>query len=287
MASTQNYKPSGKYGPLALPLLFVAAVGGGVLGGWLYFLTAQVVDLLIASQAGVGLIAGAALYAAVRLGKCRNPKITMMFGIAAAFVAYGTFLGFESSQWRAQVLEQLNAQPSKQAAAAQLLNPFNTLRFFLAERAESGVSLRPARSSYSSAPQGKQGDIRGAGYYLLLLFEFAVVAATSVGVAWTAANDVFCEKCNRWWRTRTALTVRPEAAKELVQLARAGDWQGVRNVKTGRLFSRKNQCEVKVTGCPKCGESEVQIVLTTNGAGQVVFQQAADAQIANQLLARR
>ena len=285
------YKPSGQMGNSA-PLLCVAALVGGPLVGVIYHYVSRWMNLLLVSQLFAGFLVGAAIYAAVRIGKCRNPRAALSAGVVGALLCFATFLTLNSQRYRpVLVMQQLMSQsasfsPQSIAKAEQTMTVPRTLVAFLEDNARYGVTLRSSHSGSSSSSTGGT-TIKGAWYWGLLALEIGIVVLTASALGQSSASARFCERCDVWWQDKAVHKVHFSGTEEMVAQAQARDWNALRAVTTPKKPTDKQYCTAQLQRCPKCSDATMKILSNNGGAIKTVFQSRLEPQEAQLLAASK
>ncbi len=203
--------------------------------GYLNFLISGDGGLLLVSQACIGFGIGALLFPAIRLGKCRNPKVAALAGILAALVAYGAYYGSmmanERAQWVdgfTQMMKVTRKMPEPQARAyvEKRLSPLRYAKFWFADRARAGVTLTDSDSSHVAGRPSSSGTrLTGFGFWALLGGEIALASFFALMIPAGVAANRYSEEFDAWYKKRGLYQVHPSHLPGLLQAAQTGDWK--------------------------------------------------------------
>jgi hypothetical protein len=280
--------------------MLLATLIGAPLVGLLYSYVSQYMNLLFFSQLIAGALLGGLLALAVKMGKCRNPRMAIACGVVGGLLLFSTYLFSNSLRARQQYIEigslfistakitdragkpmQMSPEQAREALS-QRYTPLSFFPTYLRMNAASGVTLKGSRSSSSSA--GGM-TIKGTWYWLLLAAELGLVMLAAAAIAQSTSAARFCERCDEWWKTSTVHKTHPDLGEELVARATAGDWQGMRAVVSDKKTNEKNYCHIVLSRCPKCSDGTVAINAAVNGTAKTLLQSDVPAQDAAALAA--
>ncbi|MDQ3813987.1 MAG: hypothetical protein M3347_08550 [Armatimonadota bacterium] len=214
-----GYKPSGKIGPLALPLLLVSLLVLAPVAAFLYVKTGHFggalfssVWVLVITAALLGAVVGAALYPAIQWGHVRHVPFAVTFGLLAGALAFPLAMGFEALQHR----DEIQAALQKQGGAAAELTPVQTAQVYWQAHAEGGQEVTGKR--------GRGANISGSMFWALVGIEWLLTTLTAgvVAILWT--NRRYSEAAGRWCVSKTVDTVLPQHLPELIAAGNADDW---------------------------------------------------------------
>ena len=97
------YKPSNKFSPVGLPLMFLAMLAAGVAVSWLYLVIASVIPLIylnILMAVGISMLLGFIGAKFVRIFKIRAPIIALVItAVALIFVNYAKWAIYVGRDW--------------------------------------------------------------------------------------------------------------------------------------------------------------------------------------------
>jgi hypothetical protein len=217
-----GYKPSGKIGPLGIPLLLVSLLVLPPLAAFLYVRTAHFggslfssVWALVITAALLGAAVGAGLFPAVRWGRVRNTALAAVFGLLAGALAFPWAMGFEAWSHPDEVCAA--AVQQKQGGPSGELTPTQAAQVYWTARAEGGQEVTGRR--------GRGATISGEMFWGLTGIQWLLTALAAAVVALLWSNRRYSEQAGRWYVSRTVYNVLPRHLPELIAQGDAGDWQ--------------------------------------------------------------
>ena len=164
------YKPSNKFSPVGLPLMFLAMLAAGVAVSWLYLVIASVIPLIylnILMAVGISMLLGFIGAKFVRIFKIRAPIIAIVItAVALIFVNYAKWAIYVGRDWNknfyddmkdTKVSELLTEEdlPSNQEEAEQMAE---SLPLFKNYTFSSLASISSDAASWISTVEKLFGD---------------------------------------------------------------------------------------------------------------------------------
>jgi hypothetical protein len=215
-----GYKPSGKIGRLALPLLFASLLVLPPLAALLYDRTAHFGGLLFSSvwvlvitALLLGAAVGAGFFPAIQWGQVRNIPLAVVFGLLAGALTFPLTMGLEAWSHRDEIRTVLQERGSP----AVELTPQKTAQIYWQARAEGGQEVTGRR--------GRGADISGTMFWALTGIQWLLTALASSVVALLWTNRRYSEPAGRWFVSKTVYNVLPQHLPELIAAGNTGDWQ--------------------------------------------------------------
>lgn len=248
----ERYAPSGRFGPLALVGVVVAAVAAGALA-WGYQFAVDWIPLVyleFLATIGFGMALGYLVRETVVRGKLRNPAVAMATLGVVVLAGWGAsfWWAYERAVTQAHdemVKEAPADEPAPSREAMKAAVPFTT---YLGLRAEEGWHIGRIATSASSRP-----TISGFLVYVVWLVELGILGFYAWKRAKGAAGVPFCEACGAW----ATPTEHPAAvgghASDVADAADAGDLRRMLTPKTDPSAARA--LGYVVHACPSCDAS--------------------------------
>lgn len=249
------YRPSGLSGSGALPVLFAAALGAGLLIGALEGLVARyLISLFILFPALIGLVAGGV--AAWRIGKdkVRAPVAGALAALLGALAGQVTTHVAAYLFFRGEVAEALrkDGAPEPEAAVDEVLTREagrDGFLGFLDLTARSGITLKRGGN--------KGANVSGLGAWLLWTAELLLAMGIAGWMAFDRARQPFCERCKLWYLAPVPLAAgspRKEAWRTALTAVERGDPAGAAQA-LGQP-EPKARSLVRLARCPQCDTHE-------------------------------
>jgi hypothetical protein len=226
------YVPSGKSSPGALPILFGATLGAGVIAGIVEGFVSQWFNLLLIFPLALGLAAGGVGVAMINSRRVRNPFIAGVIGVIAGLAAQSVVHVMEYEHARSSIEDELEKEPAAReamqaigaSAAVDLVlsGEERVMPFigYLRMAAKHGITItRYGRSS--SDP-----TLTGGWVYALWIVELLGAAAVAAIMMVSQAREPFCERCDAWYATEQAIAAGAgdnARIKETVRRLESGD----------------------------------------------------------------
>lgn len=266
LATVPGYKPSGKTGALAAPLLLLSLLVVPVIGAVLYDKLWHFGGFVIFSQLFLGALVGAMLFPAMHFGKIRN---TVLAGILGGLIGAATLLGamaFEAWGFRPQyiagesayIAQKYRLSPQKARAAAEgFYTPANTIKFYWLDRAQAGMSVSSTRSRSTS-------QISGTMFWVVEGVELLLVTLLAAVVALSFAQRRFSEEFKRWAVSKSLGSVHPLQVAPLLEAAQAGDFGKVRVFGSGGKTEGQAGAQIHAYYIPEKSGGTVSIKAITN-----------------------
>ena len=211
LAAIEGYQPSGKIGPLALPLALICLLVLPFFAAFIYQKTAHFglglfnsMWFLVGAALLLGIVVGLGFFPAVQWGKIRNPTLIAAVALLAGIATFAFALYLEADAHRAEV------------APSALNSPVALTQSYLAGRADVGTTV--------SGRGGRGANISGTMFWALLGIEGLLCAIGAAVAANVLALRRYSEEFGRWMSSKTIFNFPSAAAPELVALANASDW---------------------------------------------------------------
>ena len=259
----QTYKPSGRCGFLAIPLIFIA-VGAAIPLAFVYQLVLNFIPIIYVNflaTMGIGYALGRVGMFVVQSGKVRNLIVAGVLAVALVFSALGAKFFF---QYRAfldevttSVMESNKIESSHRQEVKDQLATEITFVKHLQIRTDNGWNL--GRGGQNGAP------VNGVFVYLVWMIEAGVVLYFCVPKTYASAGMPFSEKLNAWASEANAVMVLPVTNEEMVSKIQAA-------------ASVDELLEIPI---PKTDQSNQFAVYTVNS---IVGQELEDAYLSVSLL---
>jgi hypothetical protein len=218
LQALEGYKPSGKTGPLGIPLLVATLLIVPPLLAWIYNATSHFGGLLfsnawilIATSGLLGLLVGGAFFPAIQWGKIRNPALATVIVLLAALLTFGFSLGHEAWTHRDEVRAALQSRN-----ASTQLSPVENAKAYWNLKAEGGQLVTGRR--------GRGANIDGGMFWTLLGLQALIAAVLAAVVGALLAGRRFSEANDRWFASKTLYNILPHHLPEIIAAGNAGDW---------------------------------------------------------------
>lgn len=274
------YKPSGRIAVYGLPLLALWVLAASALLGFAFRLFTQQWNPVVFAQIFLGFALGAAMFPAVRLAKCRNPKIAVGAAVLLTLLTFVVWHALEARAMRAEYVNYFtkigvqSGVPEAQARARieQLLTPARSARAYVAELTDYGITLRDDKSSRLNNSGGGT-RVAGVWYWLLSALEIVIAAFLAGAMAHSAASARFNEARDRWYRKKKFASVAPSHVVDLVELMKAERWR-----QAGQLVqtaTSESIFQIVIYDCAPASEGFVTLVQTADNQTTCLFEAAA------------
>ncbi len=230
----EQYRPSGKIGPLGIPAMLITGVSLGLILGIIYtFLLVWIpfiyINFLATGALGVGL--GMGVDMAARFGRVRNAAAAHFFGFVAGMA--GLY-----AAWAWDGVARSGADDSIPA----LWNPIHLIGYM--------------QVFYETGFWGfKDTAISGLPLAAIWVLEALLVLGASTLLAGSTASTPFCESCNAWTEEAQAFKrlMPPDDPEPLTQLS-DGDLSAL-NQFTACQDVPDQSVRLDLFACPECAET--------------------------------
>ena len=212
----ETYKPSGRFGILALPLAIVGVVAAALLSCvyhlGLYAIPLIYISFLLTWFFGTGLgMAGSYI---VSKGKVRGLPLAILLGVLMTVAAIS---GKFYCQYQHAIFDTISA--IKQSPDAAGLTDAE-IRGLVAEEYDFSkhIQARVDRGWEIGRP-GRNGGapIAGPFVYLVWLIELGIIAWSAVGMPIAAAREPYSEKLDEWASEQELVMTLPVTNEEMVR----------------------------------------------------------------------
>jgi len=278
-ADNSLYKPGGRIAVYGLPLLALWVLPASALLGYAYWQFTQQWNPVMFAQIFLGFALGAAMFPAVRLAKCRNPKIAVGAAVLLTLLTFLMWHALEARAMRAEYVDYFTKMgvqsgvPEMQARARveKLLTPARSTRAYLREVTDYGILLREdSNSRLNNSQSGTR--VAGVWYWLLSALETVLAAFIAGAMAHSAASARFSEARDRWHRRKKFASVAPSRVVDLLDSMKAEHWreagQLMQNAKTESSF------QVVIYDCPPASAGFVALTQTANNQTTCLYEAA-------------
>lgn len=211
LRAIEGYRPSGKIGPLGLPLALISLGLLPFFAAFIYQKTAHFglglfssMWFTVGAALLLGIVVGLGFYPAIQWGKIRNPTLIAGVALLAGIATFGLALCLEANDHRAEI------------APSALSSPVALTQSYLAGRAETGQQVTGRR--------GRGANINGGMFWAMLGIEGLLCAIGAAVAANLLAGRRYSEQFGRWMKSKTLFNFPNAAAPELVALANVSDW---------------------------------------------------------------
>jgi hypothetical protein len=238
------------------PLVLVAGVIAAVVLGGLYHYVARAFDIKILFPILLGLAIGWALRVAAIRARCRQAVLLSIVAVLAGAAAYGIRQAMDTVQMQKEMQRFL---AEKAAEDALVGDPppvvhwgfFDTLRL----RAASGIG-------YGSARRASKGTLRGAGFWIFLLFEAALVAGVAAASVRPIVRHATCGACRRFVPSIPVFRVNARDSDRLVDAVRHQRWKKAQEMSDRASATPTDRAEAMLLRCGDCDASSIRIDVT-------------------------
>ena len=211
----ETYKPSGRFGVMAIPLAIVAMVIA-IAMAYVYHLALHWIPLIYISflvTIGLGIGLGMVGSKIVLFGKVRNVALAMLIGLLLTLSALAGKFYFQHQQMItdtvAAIMEDPDAVGADPAEVRKFLQQEVTFVEHIKARVEQGWQIgRPGANG--GAP------ISGIFVYIVWVLEFLIIAWSAIGVSSSAASQPFSEKLGEWASEEEIVMTLPITGDQMV-----------------------------------------------------------------------
>ena len=259
----RSYRASGKMGDGALPVYVLACFAGACLAGALESFLSRWFNPFILFPVLIGTGAGTAAAMLIPKRHIRAPLFAAVIAGLAGAAGQLTFHAVSYVQFRQTLAEQMKEDGDRQTTVDQALAARTGSPGVLGYAklmAEQGTEVKKAGQK-----DGLKFD--GTGWWLLALGEVLMAAFVGGAMAWSKANEPYCESCGRWYDVKEiegtgsgdkAVVAEIKGALGSEAWARAAESLGASDGKRVTSF------EVRRCGQCQAHEPVVSVLLTTN-----------------------
>jgi hypothetical protein len=209
------YKPSGRFGAMAIPLLIVGIVAAVALA-FVYQLLLHLIPFIYISfliTLGLGFACGIAGGMIVHAGKVRNALFAGAIGIVLAMSALGAKYYFQYQRFLSETRAQLKQLALPEDERAEFENAVAEIGFVdhLQARADIGWEI------------GRNGGlpIQGVFVYLIWLIEAGIVGYYAFSLPSSRAREPYSEKLDAWADEVEHVMTLPITSEEMVTKIKA------------------------------------------------------------------
>ena len=228
----QTYKPSGRFGPLTIPLALLG-IALAIALAFVYQLLLSWIPLIwinFLATLGLGIALGTIGASLVGISQCRNTLIGLLLGIALTFAAVGGKFYFQHMNSRGE-FEKIMRQELAAVDFAQIIeeqgddaavkNPEELADQIVAQNLSEftiGESIKArAEQGWDIGRRGNGGlPIKGPFVYLIWLIELGAIGYFAVKMTRAAASEPYSEKLNAWASEAEHVMLLPITSGEMV-----------------------------------------------------------------------
>lgn len=274
-----RFQPSNKIPAFGLILLILGTMAGGLAVGALLFATSLVTYLIFASPVIAAALGGAVLIAVVRVGKVRNPRVVIVFGLLIGALLYGTYRYLEFLYIVYDYAGQnngLNESPSVSGFVQVVVDvvkqggALDTFVKFIQAEADQGITITSS-SNYGSSSLDEGTPLSTPvtiGYWVL---EILLCLGIPAGMAYNAAKAPFCEDANHWLRYKDIGRVERKTMNDFVQALQARNYQQAAPHLANKRFIRSPYLRVQMARCDEQSEEIYLKIIRIAGRQQRVL----------------
>ena len=205
----KSYKPSGKAPIPGLIRLGLATTFGNALVGGLLHLLSKVIYVVLVFPLLMGATAGGLAFAATYGGKIRNPLLTILSGLLGGLCIYGTTHGLDYWQFRQEAIAELSSPSPNDADVPRSDSTAIVDQFLQEQTGDAGfvgyLKFTAQRGVTIGRFSGTGINLGETGTWIYWLVELGLIEVVAGVLAYGAASQVFCEKCDRWYANGTAI----------------------------------------------------------------------------------
>jgi hypothetical protein len=228
------------------PLVIMSGLVGAAILGAAYHFVGRVFDLLILFPIVLGLAVGFVIKMAALRGRCRNAILLLAVALASGAAAYGFRQTLDTLQIRSE-LRKLLKEKSEVAVVPSFMD---TLRL----RAEIGIGIGRARSA-------KKNTVTGAGFWIFMLFEAAIVAGIAAASVRQVSLLAYCERCRGFVPSVPIFRVNGRDAGRLNSFIRHQKWKEAQEISNQASPSDTDRAEASLLRCGGCNGSSIRVDL--------------------------
>ena len=237
-------KPAGALDGATLVILS-GLVAAAVFGAAYHFV-GRVFDLLILFPIVLGLAVGFVIKMAALRGRCRNAILLLAVALASGVAAYG----FRQTLDTLQIRSELGKLLKEKSEVAVVPSFMDTLRL----RAEIGIGIGRARSA-------KKNTVTGAGFWIFMLFEAAIVAGVAAASVRQVSLLAYCERCRGFVPSVPIFRVNGRDAGRLNSFIRHQKWKEAQEISNQASPSDTDRAEASLLRCGGCNGSSIRVDL--------------------------
>jgi len=211
----ETYKPSGKFGALAIPValigLALAIASAYVYQLGLYWIPLIYISFLLTWFYGIGLgMAGAMV---VKAGKVRNVVLAALIGLAFTVAAVGGKFYFQHRQMVSESMAALEAGPEVEALTHDQIQQFVDQELTFTKHIEYRVE-----QGWEIGKPGRNGGLplKGPFVYLIWALELGIIAWSAISMPAAAAREPYSEKLDQWASEEEVVMTLPVTSGEMV-----------------------------------------------------------------------
>jgi hypothetical protein len=238
-------KPAGALDGAALVImsgLVAAAVFGAA-----YHFVGRVFDLLILFPIALGLAVGFVIKMAALKGRCRNGILLLAVAIVSGVAAYGFRQTLDTLKIRGDLTQILKEKPG-----ATVVPP--SFEDVLRLRAEAGIGIGRARSA-------KKNTVTGAGFWIFMLFEAAIVAGVAAASVRQVSLLAYCERCRGFVPSVPIFRVNGRDTGRLNSFIRHQKWKEAQQISNQASPTDTDRAEASLLRCGGCNGSSIRVDL--------------------------
>lgn len=213
----ETYHPSGRLNPLSIPLMLAFGGGFGLAAAFIVHMLWIWTEFyfIFLYPAAIGFAAGIGLNIGTRVGKNRNPVLSVVLGAAIGVCSYGAMHAFDSAS----------------AGAPDLLTYLNAM-------ANEGYSLFFI-------------PLVGPLAWLSWIVEAGVAVYITFKLAEGGASAPFCERCGQWCEDRELFSVSRGKHSDVTAAIHQQGFDLLRAF-AGGLTDERDRLKVDLAYCGRC-----------------------------------
>ena len=227
------------------PTVIVASLVGAVVLGSAYHFVARLIDLMILFPIFLGLGVGATIRMAAARGRCRQAALLVAVALGTGATAYAVRQTLDTLQTRNEARRFL-AEKNKEPAEFGFLDALRV-------RAELGIGLTSRRTA--------KGTLTGAGFWIFLLVETAIVAGVAAASARSFSLLPFCGRCGKIIPAVPVFRVNGRDASRLVHFIRHQKWKEAQQMTDLASATAFDRAEATLVRCGGCNASSIRVDL--------------------------
>jgi len=281
----KKYQPSNE-APLngILLLIAIGTVGGLLLGGIMYAIS-KLVYLILIFPLLFGIAGGYLASFAITKGKIRHPLLAFTMAALIGILIFATYNFAEFNFFKQGLYEVLKADPEL-SHVCQTLNPDQAANIFLTKvtgspgfwgfmkyQAKIGITITKV-----SRPSSRGIELNETFTWIYFLVELLIFAGVSGAMAFSAASEPFCERCDNWYGKKKYVdSTYHNKSEQLLWALNRGDYTNA-----GKLLDLVPhdypRVDMAVQQCPSCQEADLYVELSLvskNRKGQIESKKLA------------
>lgn len=209
----ETYKPSGRFGIIALPMALVCLVVA-IAASFIYHLALHWIPLIYVSfliTFGLGIGLGVVGSKIVEIGKVRNIALAVLIGLVLTLGSLAGKFYFQYQQMLTDTVAMLMQDPEAAGADPEMVRDALSQELTFTEHIKARVE-----QGWQIGRAGGGAPISGPFVYVVWLVELGIIAWSAIGMPKSAAGEPFSEKLGEWASEEEIVMTLPVTSEEMV-----------------------------------------------------------------------